>query len=112
MFNQSLRERLPGRVLLQDSQAQRLQAFYPRRSDRLDTRSPEYKCLPLRQRAAYSYVYPGFRFAPPWALDFRYAFGVFSSAPPNNDSTVIYRFFTLNTCPKQLATVRLMSAHA
>jgi hypothetical protein len=51
-------------------------------SDRLDTRSPVYKRLPLFQlseRAAYSYQYPGFRFAPPWA-EVSYAFGV----PPEN----------------------------
>jgi hypothetical protein len=35
---------------------------------------------------------------PPWAFDFRYAFGVFSDAPPNNNLTLIYRFFALNTC--------------
>src|SRR5215469_2636529 len=40
--------------------------------------------------------YPGFRFAPPWA-EASYAFGVFRSASQKN-LTVIYRFFTLNTC--------------
>src|SRR6516165_703090 len=47
--NRSLRERLAGRVLLQDFQAHRLRAFYPRRSDRPDTRSPVSKRLPLFQ---------------------------------------------------------------
>src|SRR5215468_339476 len=72
-----------GGVPPKGSQAQRLRAFYPRGSDRLDTRSAGYKRLPLLQsEPPTSYQYPGFRFAPPWA-EASYAFGVFSDPPPN-----------------------------
>ena len=72
----SLQERLAGST-------EGLRAFYPRGSDRLDTRSAGYKRLPLLQSGPpTSYQYPGFRFAPPWA-EASYAFGVFSDPPPN-----------------------------
>ena len=46
----------------------------------------------LSERAAYSYQYPGFRFAPPWA-EVSYAFGV----PPENAQ--FRAFFTLTRYP-------------
>src|SRR6516165_1219810 len=55
-FTRSLRERLAGSVLLEDSQAHRLRAFYPRGSDRLDTRSPVYKSLPLLQSEPLTHI--------------------------------------------------------
>jgi hypothetical protein len=96
--NRSLHERWAGRALLQDSQAQRLQHLSMTR------RSSEYVLGGIQAPAAPSERSPtlittqGSASAPPWAFDVRYAFGVFSDAPPNNDSTVIHRFLTLNTC--------------
>src|SRR5262249_30235168 len=66
-------------------------------------RSSEYALGGIQTPAAPSERPPtlittqGSASAPPWAFDVRYAFGVFSDAPPNNDSTVIHRFLTLNT---------------
>jgi len=95
--NRPLHERWAGRALLQDSRAQRLQPLS------ITRRSSEYALGGIQTPAAPSERPPtlittqGSASAPPWAFDVRYAFGVFSDAPPNNDSTVIRRFLTPNT---------------
>jgi hypothetical protein len=56
MFAPCLHQRFAGRVLLQDSRAERLRAFYSGLSDRLNTRSPVYKPLPLLQSGLPNHV--------------------------------------------------------